>query len=175
REVALRHLPVHGDRGGQGHHRPRGDRVQDRRRAALLSHGARHQQGGGRGDDRVRLHRARGEGAADGVRGRDEPVDPAADGGLRRMTAHSPKVTPAPAKGPTAPPIARSWAEKALARAQAAREGAWALERRRAAAATLSTLGLPRRDDELWRRTDFGTLQQSLDALQPFTPPPPAR
>src|SRR5262249_14705093 len=58
---------------------------------------------------------------------------------------------------------------------QAAREGAWALERRRAASATLGTLSLPRRDDELWRRTDFGTLEQALDGLNAFVQPPPAR
>jgi len=71
--------------------------------------------------------------------------------------------------------LARPWAEKALARAQAAREGAWALERRRAAIATLGTLSLPRRDDELWRRTDFGTIEQALETLDPFVQPPPAR
>jgi len=71
--------------------------------------------------------------------------------------------------------LAKPWAEKALARAQAAREGAWALERRRAAIAALGTLSLPKRDDELWRRTDFGTLEQSLESLDPFVQPPPAR
>jgi Fe-S cluster assembly protein SufD len=82
------------------------------------------------------------------------------------LTAKSPKSAPA---------LAQVWAEQALARAKAAREGAWALERRRAAIATLGTLSLPRRDDELWRRTDFGTLEQSLDGLDPFVQPPPAR
>jgi Fe-S cluster assembly protein SufD len=71
--------------------------------------------------------------------------------------------------------LAKPWSETALSRAQGAREGAWALERRRAAIATLGTLALPRRDDELWRRTDFGTLEQALDSLNPFVPPPPAR
>ena len=71
--------------------------------------------------------------------------------------------------------LAKPWTENAIVRAQAAREGAWALERRRAAMATLGTLALPRRDDELWRRTDFGTLEQALDALNPFVQPPPAR
>src|SRR4029078_1787415 len=70
---------------------------------------------------------------------------------------------------------AHAWAEKAVARAQAAREGAWALERRRAAIDTLGALNMPRRDDELWRRTDFGTLEQSFEALDPFVAPPPAR
>ena len=71
--------------------------------------------------------------------------------------------------------LAKPWTEKALPRAQAAREGAWALERRRAAIATLGTISLPRRDDELWRRTDFGTLEQTLETLDPFVQPPPAR
>ena len=60
---------------------------QDRRRAALLPDEPRRAQGRGGGDDRRRLHRAGREGAADGVRGRDEPPHPAADGGLGRMTA----------------------------------------------------------------------------------------
>jgi Fe-S cluster assembly protein SufD len=71
--------------------------------------------------------------------------------------------------------LSKPWTETAVSRAQASREGAWALERRRAAIATLGTLGLPRRDDELWRRTDFGTLEQALDTLNPFVQPPPAR
>jgi Fe-S cluster assembly protein SufD len=77
------------------------------------------------------------------------------------------------AKSPAA--LAKPWVEKALRRAQAAREGAWALERRRAAIATLGTLSLPSRDDDLWRRTDFGTLEQSLETLNPALQPPPAR
>jgi Fe-S cluster assembly protein SufD len=67
------------------------------------------------------------------------------------------------------------WAEKAVARAVAAREGAWALDRRRAAMATLGTLSLPRRDDELWRRTDFGALEQVIGTLDPFSIAPAAR
>ena len=82
-------------------------------------------------------------------------------------------MTTLTAKSPAA--LAKPWAEKALERAKAAREGAKALERRRAAAATLATLSPPRRDDELWRRTDFGTLEQSFDSLSPFTQPVPAR
>jgi Fe-S cluster assembly protein SufD len=67
------------------------------------------------------------------------------------------------------------WLEKAVVRGAAAREAAWAAERRRAAAGALATLSLPRRDDELWRRTDFGTLEQSLAGLDPFVQPPAAR
>jgi Fe-S cluster assembly protein SufD len=68
-----------------------------------------------------------------------------------------------------------AWAERAAARARESREGAWAAERRRAAAGTLSTLKLPRRDEELWRRTDFGSLEQALPSLDPFTTGPAAR
>jgi Fe-S cluster assembly protein SufD len=67
------------------------------------------------------------------------------------------------------------WLEKAVVRGAAAREAAWAAERRRAAAGALSALPLPRRDDELWRRTDFGALEQSLAGLDPFAQPPAAR
>ena len=42
RRVALRHVPVHQDRRRRRRHRPRGDRLEDRRGAALLSHVARH-------------------------------------------------------------------------------------------------------------------------------------
>ena len=70
---------------------------------------------------------------------------------------------------------AAAWTQKALARAKSAREGAWALDRRKAAAGTLGTLALPKRDDELWRRTDFGTLEMWLATLEPFSQPPPAR
>ena len=70
---------------------------------------------------------------------------------------------------------ATAWTEQALARAKSAREGAWALERRRAAIGTLGTLSMPRRDDELWRRTDFGTLEMWLATLDPFSRPPMAR
>ena len=46
----------------------------------LMSRGL--DRGGGREADRQRLHRADRQGAPDGVRGRDEPADRAADGGL---------------------------------------------------------------------------------------------
>ena len=68
-----------------------------------------------------------------------------------------------------------AWAEQAAARAREAREGAWAAERRHAAAGTLSTLKLPRRDHELWRRTDFASLEQALPSLDPFVSGPAAR
>ena len=76
-------------------------------------------------------------------------------------------------KTPTA--AAAGWTEKSIARAVAAREGAWALDRRRAAIGTLSALSLPKREDELWRRTDFGALEQALPSLDPFSTAPAAR
>lgn len=71
--------------------------------------------------------------------------------------------------------FAAAWAERAAARARDAREGAWASERRRAAAGTLATLKLPKRDEELWRRTDFASLEQALPSLDPFLAAPIAR
>ena len=50
RGLALRHLPVHPDRRERGRHRPRGDRLEDRRGAALLPDVARPLRG--RGDRR---------------------------------------------------------------------------------------------------------------------------
>src|SRR5262249_29388092 len=66
-------------------HRTRGDGLEDRRGAALLPDVARALRGGGVGHGRERLRRADHEGAAARVRGRDEPVDPAPDGGLGRL------------------------------------------------------------------------------------------
>ena len=86
RALALGHLPVHPHRRVQRGHRPRGDRVEDRRGAALLPDVPRPVRGGGVRDDRVRLRRADHEGAPARVRGRDEPPDPAPDGGLGRLT-----------------------------------------------------------------------------------------
>ena len=65
--------------------RPRGDGLQGRRRPALLPDEPRPHREPGDGHDRQRLHRAGHPHAADGVRGRVEPPDRAADGGLRRL------------------------------------------------------------------------------------------
>ena len=43
-------------------------------------------------DDRQRLHRAAGQGAADGIRRRDEPADRVADGRVGRLTSFSCKL-----------------------------------------------------------------------------------
>ena len=80
RRGALRHVPVHGDRRGGRDHRTRGHRLQGRLRAALLPDEPRPVGGRGQRHDRERLHRADRQGAADGVRGRDEPAHPAPDG-----------------------------------------------------------------------------------------------
>ena len=85
--VALRHLPVHPDRRERGRHRPRGDRLEDRRGAALLPHVARALRVRGERDGRVGLRRADHEGAPARVRRRDEPADPAPDGRVRRLVA----------------------------------------------------------------------------------------
>ena len=87
RALALGHLPDDPHRRGRRRRRPRGDRLEGRRGAAVLPAVARHRRGGGRQADRQRLHRADRQGAADGVRGRDEPADRAADGGLDWLSA----------------------------------------------------------------------------------------
>jgi len=71
----------------------------------------------------------------------------------------------------TAAGFETAWAERAAARG----ESPWSAERRRAAAGTLRTLKFPSREDELWRRTDFRTLEAALPALDPFVAPEPVR
>ena len=74
-----------------------------------------------------------------------------------------------------APERLSGWAERALALATERREPAWALERRRRAAALAAALPFPSREDELWRRTDFRTLEAELAALDPHAASPAAR
>ena len=85
-ESVSRHLPLHGGRRPRRHRRPRGHRVQGGRRAALLPDEPRPVRGAGHGHGGQRLHRAGDPHPADGVRGRVEPPDRAADGGLGRLT-----------------------------------------------------------------------------------------
>ena len=66
-------------------------------RAALLPDEPRPLRGRGERHDRERLHRADRQGAADGVRGRDEPPHPAPDGGRGRVTAVTPPASAATA------------------------------------------------------------------------------
>ena len=91
RALALRHLPDDPDRRRRRQRRPRGDRLEGRRRAALLSDVARNPRGRGLEADRQRLHRADHQGAPDGVRRRDEPPDRTADGGLDRLARQLPR------------------------------------------------------------------------------------
>ena len=87
RRVPLGHVSVHPGGRERRRARARGDGLEDRRGAALLSHEPRPLRGGGERDDRLRLRRADHEGAPARVRGRDEPPDPAADGRLCRLGA----------------------------------------------------------------------------------------
>ncbi|KAJ3049657.1 hypothetical protein HK102_012444, partial [Quaeritorhiza haematococci] len=59
----VRHLPLHRDRRGRRQDRPRGQRLQDRRGAALLPAEPRALRGRGLHADRQRLHRAPRQGA----------------------------------------------------------------------------------------------------------------
>jgi Fe-S cluster assembly protein SufD len=65
------------------------------------------------------------------------------------------------------------WLAAADTRAQAAKEPAWALEKRRRAAQVAASMAFPTREAELWRRTDFGSIP--LEAFDPFVPAPHAR
>ena len=89
----------------------------------LQSHGL--ERGGGLEDDRQRLHRADHQGAPDGVRGRDEPPDRAADGGIDWLA-----------------PRGASWArlvDRAAPRRRRARSGARASRPRRRRAGSSPT------------------------------------
>ena len=90
RGLALGHLPDDPDRRERRRRRPRGDGLEDRRRADLLPPEPRARRGGGLEDDRQRVHRAGHQGAADGVRGRAQPADRAADGGLDWLRSSRP-------------------------------------------------------------------------------------
>ncbi len=69
--------------------------------------------------------------------------------------------------GPTAlVPLLSDWDSQALAHASQRGEPAWALEHRRRAAAVAVALPFPGLEHELWRRTDFRSLD--LTVLDPF-------
>ena len=89
RRVTLRHVSVHPGGRERGRPRSRGNRLQDRRGAALLPDEPRALGGGGERDDRLRIRGAHHEGASARVRGRDEPADPAADGRLGWLAVDS--------------------------------------------------------------------------------------
>src|SRR5262249_4821883 len=174
REVALGHLPLHGGGGGAGDDRPRGDRFQDRRRAALLSAEPRPHRGRSIRHDRVGLHRAHRQRAPHGVRGGDEPADPAADGGLGRMTYTEQTQTASPVVRSGAPAenldAFRAAADDLSRRHN---EPEWARALRRDALDASAGQPFPNASMELWRRTDSGPLP--LGTLAPFAPGAPAR
>jgi Fe-S cluster assembly protein SufD len=60
------------------------------------------------------------------------------------------------------------WAARAAARAAERHEPEWAAERRRAAAQRMAALSFPSREHELWRRTDFRSLEAAIESLDPF-------
>jgi Fe-S cluster assembly protein SufD len=67
------------------------------------------------------------------------------------------------------------WSARAAAGAKERGEPQWALERRAAAAAMLKGMRFPARTDDLWRRTDFRTVEQAIPGLDPFAGAAPAR
>jgi Fe-S cluster assembly protein SufD len=60
------------------------------------------------------------------------------------------------------------WPARAAAAAKERGEPQWALEQRAAAATQLQSMGFPARTDDLWRRTDFRTVEQAIAGLDPF-------
>ena len=68
-----------------------------------------------------------------------------------------------------------SWTNAALDRAARKDEPAWAIAQRRAAAGNARALGFPGRDQELWRRIDFRTLEQAFPSLDPLRESPATR
>jgi Fe-S cluster assembly protein SufD len=61
-----------------------------------------------------------------------------------------------------------AWGQEAEALARRRNEPEWALAQRRAAAGIAKTLGFPGRDHDLWRRTDFRSLDEALPGFHPF-------
>ena len=72
-------------------------------------------------------------------------------------------------------PDVETWATAALERAARKDEPAWAIAQRRAASGNARALGFPGREQELWRRIDFRTLEQAFPSLDPFRESPPTR
>jgi Fe-S cluster assembly protein SufD len=61
-----------------------------------------------------------------------------------------------------------AWTDAAIARAERAGEPSFGVDTRREAAAVARSLAFPGRTDELWRRTDFRTLEGAIEGLDPF-------
>ncbi len=68
-----------------------------------------------------------------------------------------------------------TWTTAALERAVRKDEPVWAIAQRRAAAGNARTLGFPGREQELWRRIDFRTLEQAFPSLDPLRASPATR
>jgi len=64
-----------------------------------------------------------------------------------------------------------AWMSRAQTLAKEAGESAWALAARAAAAGTARSLSFPDRTQELWRRTDFRSLEAAVETLDPFARP----
>lgn len=60
------------------------------------------------------------------------------------------------------------WTARAASAAKERGEPQWSLERRAAAAAKVREMSFPARTEELWRRTDFRTVEQAITGLDPF-------
>ncbi len=80
-----RHISLHRTRRARCRHRPRSLGLADRRGAALLPDEPRAERSRSEHDDCKRLHRAAGQGAADGIRRRDESPDRTANGRFCRL------------------------------------------------------------------------------------------
>src|SRR5438309_510772 len=91
---------------------------------------------------------------------------------MRRRTPPAPS---SPSRSARTAGVGADRAARAEQRAQQAREPQWALERRRAGIHLAGTLGFPSRLDELWRRTDFRTLESAIPGLDPLVPGSKAR
>jgi Fe-S cluster assembly protein SufD len=61
------------------------------------------------------------------------------------------------------------WSARAAERGRERGEPQWALDQRLAASTALKGMGFPARTDELWRRTDFRTVEAAVAGLDPFT------
>src|SRR5207244_3594373 len=119
-------------------------------------------------------HRADHQGAAAGVRGRAQPVGPAPDGGLRRLSPRRPSRPPGEKavgrhRGVRAMGFDKEHVENL---SRALDEPSWLTERRLEAWGYYEKLELPREKDEPWRYTDLRRLGFDLEDFSPAEPSP---
>jgi Fe-S cluster assembly scaffold protein SufB len=69
----------------------------------------------------------------------------------------------------------QEWAARAAKRGAENGEPAWAASRRQVGLAHACALGFPKRNDELWRRTDFRAVENGIASLDAFSVHPRAR